>query len=388
MILRKMVDFPQNTSFFMFGPRQTGKTTYLKHCLKDHAYFHVNLLLSDVFHRYLKQPALFREDILYQIKHKNIKIIFVDEVQKIPVLLDEVHHLIEETKVQFILTGSSARKLKKSSANMLGGRAILRYLFPLLYTELEKDFDLEKVLQLGSLAGVYFNERAVTIEKLESYVETYLKEEIIAEALVRQVGEFHRFLEVAAQHTTELINYENIARESSIKAAVVKNYFQILSDTLIGYILPTWDQSVRKQLAVHPKFYFFDNGVLNAITQQSKSVVLSPDLRGKLFEQWLINEVRAHINYLRLPYKMFFWNTKAGNEVDLLLVKENKPVFAIEIKAKKTISTKDLSGLRSIAEEYTDIKKILVCEELFPREIDGIHILPWAEFLKELVGKL
>ncbi len=335
-----MVDFPQNVSFFMFGPRQTGKTTFLKAQLKNTEYFHVNLLLSDVYQRYIKQPSLFRDDILYQIKNKKINTVFVDEVQKVPELLDEVHYLIEEYKINFILTGSSARKLKRSSANMLGGRAVVRYLYPLLQSELGEDFELEKILQLGSLAGIYSNEKKVAIEKLSSYVETYLKEEVVAEALVRNAGQFHRFLEVAAQHSTELINFENIARESAIKAMTVKNFFQILEDTLIGYTLPAWDQSVRKQLAQHPKFYFFDNGALNAITQQTMSEKLMPDLRGKLFEQWLMNEVRAYINYLRLPVKMYFWQTKAGNEVDLILVKNNVPFIAIEIKAKKSISTK------------------------------------------------
>jgi len=369
----------------MFGPRQTGKTTYLKDQLKNTNFFHINLLLSDVYQRYVKQPSLFREDVLYQIKNKKIHTVFVDEVQKIPDLLDEVHNLIEDYKINFILTGSSARKLKRSSANMLGGRAVVRYLYPLLHCELAENFELEKVLQLGSLAGIYLNDKKIAIEKLSSYVETYLKEEIVAEALVRNMGQFHRFLEVAAQHATELINFENIARESAIKAATVKSFFQILEDTLIGYTLPAWNQSVRKQLAQHPKFYFFDNGALNTITEQTTSEKLMPDLRGKLFEQWLINEIRAQISYLRLPIKLYFWQTKAGNEVDLILVKNNLPTIAIEIKAKRNISAKDFSGLRSLSEEYPKIQKILVCEEIFPRDVNDVSVLPWKEFLENFV---
>ena len=380
-----MVDFQLNSSFFMFGPRQTGKTTYLKDQLKNTNFFHINLLLSDVYQRYVKQPSLFREDVLYQIKNKKIHTVFVDEVQKIPDLLDEVHNLIEDYKINFILTGSSARKLKRSSANMLGGRAVVRYLYPLLHCELAENFELEKVLQLGSLAGIYLNDKKIAIEKLSSYVETYLKEEIVAEALVRNMGQFHRFLEVAAQHATELINFENIARESAIKAATVKSFFQILEDTLIGYTLPAWNQSVRKQLAQHPKFYFFDNGALNTITEQTTSEKLMPDLRGKLFEQWLINEIRAQISYLRLPIKLYFWQTKAGNEVDLILVKNNLPTIAIEIKAKRNISAKDFSGLRSLSEEYPKIQKILVCEEIFPRDVNDVSVLPWKEFLENFV---
>ena len=367
----------------LFGARQTGKTTLLRSVIETEAH-KIEFDLQDASLRlaFERNPGSFSEQLLAAAPHP--RVVFVDEIQKAPMLLDEIHWLIENHKIQFILTGSSARKLKRASANMLGGRALLRHLFPFLYLELENDFDLEKVLKLGSLPGMYFDSPETATEKLTSYVETYLKEEIMLEAAVRNIGHFHRFLEVAAQHATELLNFENIAREASIKSGVIKSYLQILDDTLIGYILPPWDQSVRKQLGKHPKFYFFDNGVLNSINRQSANAQIHPELRGKLFEQWIINEVRAVLSYLRSSFKMYFWQTKAGNEVDLLLARNNLPEIAIEIKAKRSIGPKDMSGLKSLGEEYPQVKQLLVCEEVFPRSEGEIQILPYKTFLSEL----
>lgn len=394
MIVRNMVDFPHNASFFLFGPRQTGKTTALLEFLnspqkkKPVKFWHVNLLLSKSFLIYKKNPEQFSRDAVHQIEKEKVKYIFVDEVQKIPILLDEIHQLIETYKsVHFILSGSSARKLKKGGANLLGGRAILRYFFPLLSHELGKKFDLERALTIGTLPGIYFDDPKIAFEKICSYVETYLKEEIIAEALVRNIGDFHRFLEISAQHTTEIINYDNIGRESATKSKSVKAYFQILEDTLIGYTLPAWDKSVRKQLALHSKFYFFDNGVLNGILGSLDGIKF-PELRGKLFEQWIINEIRAYISYTRVPIKMHFWRTKAGNEVDLILSKLGKPLAAIEFKAQKEIGKKHLAGLKSFSEEYKVKNLIIVSEVNTPSIYDGIEILPWNNFLSSRLKNL
>jgi predicted AAA+ superfamily ATPase len=394
MITRKMVNFPYNSSFFLFGPRQTGKTTALLAFLefskakKEFNYWHLNLLLSHNFLMYQKEPGQFARDAIYQIEKLNIKYIFIDEVQKIPILLDEVHQLIETYKnVHFILSGSSARKLKNGGANLLGGRALLRYLFPLLFIELQDSFDLDRALTTGTLPGIYFDEQTLAFEKITSYVETYLKEEIIAEALVRKTGDFHRFLDISAQHATEIVNYDNIARESATKSATVKSYFKILEDTLIGFSLPAWDKSIRKQLALHPKFYFFDNGVLNGILGTIDGVKF-PEFRGKLFEQWILNEVRAAISYSQLPVKMHFWRTKAGNEVDLILSKLGKPIAAIEIKAQKEIGKKHLSGLKSFAEDNKIKNLILIAEVNTPSIFDGIEVLPFSIFLSTRLSEL
>ncbi len=390
MITRNLLDFPHDSSFFLFGPRQTGKTTAILNYIKDKPHWHANLLLSRVFNRYLNDPSLFRDDVLYQIKNNEIKIIFVDEIQKIPPLLDEIHQLIEETKVQFIMSGSSARKLKKGAANLLGGRAIVRYLFPLLSYEFfnsDQQYDLQKILQYGSLPGIFFNTPDLIIEKLQSYAEVYLKEEIQQEGLVRNLANFNRFLEVAAQHSSELVNYDNIGRESRVSAKTVKAYFEILSDTLIGHILPAWELSIRKQVALHPKFYFFDNGVNNCLTNSLEGSLHS-ELRGKLFEQWIINEVRANLKYRKLNLQLSFWRTKAGTEVDLIISKNSNPILAIEIKALKSIANPHLSGLLSFREEYPQAKSFLICEELYPRTYKDVEILPWKLFLEKRIFEL
>ena len=391
MISRKLVDFSTKNSFFLFGPRQTGKTTALLSFLKqnhENRYWTVNLLLSGSFLTYEKDPSQFSRDAIYQIEKKQVRCIFVDEVQKIPLLLDEIHQLIESYKdVYFILSGSSARKLKRGGANLLGGRALVRHLFPLTFAELEDNFDLERVLTIGTLPGIYFDSPAVALAKLRSYTEVYLKEEIIFEALLRKVGDFHRFLEVAAQHTSEIVNFENISREAATKGKTVKGYFQILEDTLIGHTLPAWDQSIRKQLSLHPKFYFFDNGVVNGILGSLDGIKF-PEFRGKLFEQWLINEIRANIVYSKAPIKMHFWRTQAGTEVDLILSKSAKPFAAIEFKAQKEIGKKHLAGIKSFSEEYAVDNKVLVCEVATSSIYDGIEVLSLTDFLSKRLGEL
>lgn len=389
MIKRKMVKFPTST-FFLFGPRQTGKTTAILSSLKEKKipFWHVNLLLTQLYLAYEKDPSQFTKDALYQIKNKKVKIIFVDEVQKVPNLLDEVHQLIESFKdVQFILSGSSARKLKRGGANLLGGRALVRNLFPLSIYELENKFNLNKILTQGSLPSIYLSEPEESLDKLNAYTETYLKEEILSEGLVRNIGSFHRFLEVAAQHTSEIINYENIARESATKGKTVKGYFEILSDTLIGFILPAWDQSVRKQLALHPKFYFFDNGIISGTLGTLDSIKF-PDFSGKLFEQWIINEVKAYISYNLLPIKMHFWRTTAGNEVDLILSYLGKPIAAIEIKYVDDIGKKHLSGLKSFRDEYPDSELILISKSDRSSLFDDVQILSISDFFNDKLIEL
>ncbi len=323
---------------------------------------------------------------MFTIQHEKIDYVFVDEIQKIPELLDEIHQLIEETKISFILSGSSARKIKRTHANMLGGRAMIVELFGLTSCELGEHFALNRVLQLGSLTGLYFEKNSQTKRKLLAYVNSYLKDEIAGEGLVRNLGAFQRFLEVAANYFGEILNIENIARESSTSAKTIAGYFTILEDSLIGFKLPAWEVSIRKQLAKHSKFYLFDNGVSLAIMNAFSSAEI-PIMRGRLFEQWLLNEVRAHLSYNLLELKMYYWRTQAGNEVDLILSNNQIPIAAIEIKAMKQVVKKNLSGLLSFIEEYPKVKfKFLVCEVEKPyEEIEGILVLPWNYFLEKML---
>jgi len=380
-----MVKIPHDMSFFLFGPRQTGKSSLIRNYLHDKSSWTVNLLINKDFLKFNSHPSLFYSEAKFQIQQNQVRTIFIDEIQKIPRLLDEVHLLIEEHTVQFILTGSSARKLKRLHANLLGGRSLVYNLYPFTYTELKDKFNLARALQFGLIPGIYFTPKELLRKQLLAYVMTYLKEEIAAEGFVRNLGNFHRFLDVAAQYSSEVLNYENISREASIPGKTVKGYFEILNDTLIGFQLPAWEHSVKKQLARHSKFYFFDNGILGALSSLLTGP-LSPEIRGKRFEQFIINEIRTLIEYKELDFTLNYWRTSAGNEVDLIISQNQKPFAAIEIKAKKKIHSKDLSGLRSLNEEYPDIPYLFLISEVeTPAMMDKILVLPWKLFFDKQI---
>lgn len=381
MKIRRLVKIPQNMSFFLFGPRQTGKSLLIKNHLAEQNHWSVNLLINKVFLRFNREPSLFYSEAKFQIEQNQVRVIFVDEIQKIPMLLDEIHTLIEEYPVRFILTGSSARKLKRIHANLLGGRSLVFKMFPFTYCELQTKFNLSVALQFGLIPGIYFTKKDLIRKQLTAYVMTYMKEEIAAEGFVRNLGNFHRFLDVAAQYTAEILNYDNISREASVPAKTVKGYFEILVDTLIGFQLPAWELSVKKQLAKHPKFYLFDNGITSALAQ-TLSGSLGPEVRGKRFEQFLINEIRALIDYEDLEFNLHYWRTSAGNEVDLIISRQNKPIAAIEIKAKKKLLSKDFSGLHSFNEEFPGVPFLAIVSEVDTPYLEGkILVTPWKHFL-------
>lgn len=382
-MVKRLISLNKKNSSLWFGPRQSGKSTLIRNELRTEPHWEVNLLESDTYRKYLVDPAQFRKDAEYQIGQNKIRFIFIDEIQKVPALLDEVHNLIEKYRVICVLSGSSARKLKRQGINLLGGRATLHHLFPLLVDELGTNFDLQTVLQHGTLVGIYFDPPELRVQKLRAYVDTYLKEEIAQEGLVRNLDIFQRFLDVAAAHATEIISYTNIATASATSLKTIKNYFSILYETLIGYELPAWHQSVRRQLSKHPKFYFVDNGITNAITKQLRD---PPTLqqRGKWFEQWVINEIRAHASYSGSECSFYFWRTERGEfEVDLVITKKNQPIAAIEIKAKKKLVTTDFSGLRAFKTEYPECQLYCVCETSSPYQENSITVFPVLQFLSQ-----
>ncbi len=388
MIVRKMVEIPNRDSFFLLGPRQTGKSTLIRHWLKKKKFFEIDLLNTQLYFKYSTHPQQLHADLTYQIEENSIKHIFIDEIQKIPELLNVVHSLIEKYKVQFILTGSSAKKLKKLHANLLGGRAIVLKLFPLIYAEINDQYEFEEILKYGTLTGLFSDSEKIKQKKLNAYVETYLKEEISQEGFIRNLPVFSRFLKLAGQTFSQLINFENVSRESGINAKTVAAYYQILEDTLIGYYLPCWDRSVRKQLSKHSKFYFFDNGVTTTLND-SLTHKLSPELQGANFEQLMINEIRAVLHYTFSELQLHFWRTQAGNEVDLVLSRGGKPIAAIEFKNKKKLSNTDMSGLNSFSEEYPDVKNIFCIADIdLPYKLKNIKCLPWEVFLKTELLKL
>ena len=386
MMIKREIKLPNNRSFFLFGPRQTGKTTLIKQFFTKKAYS-VNLLLNDQFFKYSKEPSLLRYEIEKKLKNKEIKTVFIDEVQRLPILLNEIQYLMDNYKVNFILTGSSCRKLKRGGANLLGGRAIQRFLFPFTWKEIKEYSDLREIMHFGSLPHI-FNQKNLSDKKeaLKSYCDVYLREEIQAEGIVRNLGAFSRFLDMAAGQFGETISFSNISRECQLAVMTVKSYYEVLEDTLIGFRLEPWRKSLRKRLSAHPKFYLFDNGVTNAINKHLHSVSDS-FLQGRLFEQFVVQETYKALIYSQSETQMFFWQTNTGAEVDLLLVKNKEIKAAIEIKHGKNISGAHLSGLRSFRGEHKNIPCYVVCNCDQPYSLQNMEIIHWRNYIENILKK-
>jgi predicted AAA+ superfamily ATPase len=302
--------------------------------------------------------------------------VIVDEIQKLPLLLDEVHYLIEEHRLQFILTGSSARKLKHGSANLLGGRAWTRHLFPLVSAEIP-GYDLIRAINFGTLPPVYLSDSPW--EELEAYCGTYLKEEIQAEGAVRKIENFARFLQTAALVNAELVNFESVARDAAVPARTIRDYFGILEDTLIGTLLPPFGRTIHRKAVSAAKFYFFDLGVCNHLAGRTN---ISPktELFGKSFEHLVFTELRAWLHYSRDHRPLTFWRDYAGHEVDFLIGDNT----AIEVKSTSQVNEHHLKGLLWFSKETTLKHRIIVSLDPSPRQLCGIDVLPWKEFLGRL----
>lgn len=381
-----LIDLPIGQSAFLLGPRKTGKTYYLKSMFPDSVYY--DLLNTDVYLDLLKTPKLLREELLALDKEKSKHPVIIDEIQLVPLLLNEVHWLIENTDFYFILCGSSARKLKKQHANMLGGRAWRYDLYPLSFSEIP-DFDLIRALNHGLIPSHYLSQRPQ--KSIRSYISTYLKEEIVAEGIDRNLPNFSRFLDAVSFQIGELVNFTKIASDCGVKSRVVKEYYQILIDTFLGYFLPPFSKSTgRDSISSTPKFYFFDIGIANTL---SKEVInqLKGATAGKSFESFIFQELIAWNSYLERDLEFSFWRTKSGLEVDFIV---GKAEAAIEIKISDAINKKDLKGLITFAEENNTTKLFLVCNESRKRQITiedsdkKIIIYPWKLFLADLWDNL
>ena len=381
-MISRNIDLPRDWSFFLFGPRQTGKTTLVNATFQE-GVFKINLLLTEQLLKYSKNPDQLIREVEWKLKHEAISHVMIDEIQKVPQLLNAVQYIIDTFKIPVILTGSSARKLKRGMANLLGGRALQRFLFPFSWTEIRDIYTLEEILSYGSLPPVVTAPENYRMEILTSYAETYVREEIQAEGIIRNVGSFSRFLDMAAAQFGEQLNYSEIARECQLPVMTVKSYYEILEDTLIGLTLLPYKKSLRKRLSAHPKVYFFDNGVTNAINKYGLRIK-DPVLLGRLFEQFIVNETFRHIRNVQSVAQIFFWRTSTGTEVDLIIEKDKKIIAAVEVKFSENITGTHLSGLRSFREEHPDVPCYLVCRTDQPREAGPVTILPWQKYLELL----
>lgn len=375
------LDLPKGQSAFLWGARKTGKSSYLKKRFPNSRVY--DLLNTEVYWRFLEEPFQLRQDILAMSEDELANPIVIDEVQMVPQLLNEVHWLIENSEAYFILCGSSARKLKKEGANMLGGRAWRYQFYPLVFLEIP-DFDLLRALSNGLVPSHY---QAINWKKtMLAYVQDYLTEEIKAEGLVRNLVAFSKFLKVAAHSNTELLNFVNVAQDCHVDSKTVKEYYQILVDTLLGYFIqPYFSKLKRKDIVASPKFYFFDVGVVNGLTGQNIEE-LTGSIAGHAFEHYILMELIAYKGLNDLDFDITFWRTHTGLEVDFIL---GDGEIAIEIKLGGSVRLSQLKGLVTFTEEAKPRRSIVVCQVPQKQKLEDskggiIELMPWNLFLKEL----
>ena len=365
------LDEAKDESLFLWGSRQTGKSTLLKMLFPDARVY--DLLKSDVRMALQLRPSQLREECELL---DDGELIIIDEVQKVPALLDEVHWLIENKKQRFILSGSSARKLRRSGANLLGGRALRQTLFPLVSAEIP-DFDLNRALNHGMLPHHYLMENPDM--RIQAYIGDYLQQEIAEEAIVRRLDAFTRFLQVLSN--SEIVNYTNIAQDCGVSSKTIKEYFSILEETMLGFFLPSYTKVVKRRVIQSPKFYYFDVAIPNHLLHRVP-LQQGTDVYGHALEHLVIQELRAFMSYRHPLKSLSYWHTQDNRyEVDAIL---GNAEVAIEVKSSKNVSSRDTKGLKAFSEEYPEAKLFLLSLEERPRKLNGIEIWPVEQFLKRL----
>lgn len=368
----RIITPPQDKSFFLFGPRGTGKTTWLKAQFPNALYF--DLLDSEIYNDLLARPSRLEQ----MIPEPWNELVVLDEVQRVPTLLHEVHRLIEERGLVFALTGSSARKLARKDVNLLAGRAFTLFMYPLTAPELGDDFTVSHALQYGHLPSTFHESDPKRY--LESYVTTYLREEVQQEGLTRNLGAFTRFLETASFSQAQLLNISEVARECAINRKVAENYFTILEDLLIAKRIPAFTKKAKRRAISHPKFYFFDAGVFRALRPKGP-LDSAQDIDGAALETLVAQEITALNHYRNYGYAMHFWRDLGGKEVDIVLYGE-RGILAIEVKRSARVATEDLKGLRAFLKEYPMARAYLLYGGDRARWEGNIRILPVADFFK------
>jgi predicted AAA+ superfamily ATPase len=375
MTIKRNFIIPQN-SFFLFGPRGTGKSTILKETFKDAVY--IDLLDNEEFRIFSAYPEKIGEVVA---ANKEKKVVIVDEIQKVPDLLSQVHLLIETYKnKQFILTGSSARKLKKKGTNLLAGRAYKKSMHPFTANELGEDFDLLEALEYGLIPVVYDSQNKN--DALDAYVDLYVREEVMMEGLTRNIGNFSRFLEAVSFSHGSQVNVSNIARECQIERKTVESYINILEDLLLAQRIPVFTKKARRNMAAHPKFYFFDTGLYRKL-RPSGPLDRSEEIGGVALEGLVYQHIKAFLDNQSIDAKLFFWRTKSGSEVDFVTY-GNDSFSAVEVKSSGNLRPKDFNGLKAFGEDYPMSKRIMIYMGKTKYMKDDILVIPAEEFIKNV----
>ncbi len=368
----------KNKSMFLFGPRQTGKSSFIKHqLLGDDISLFWTLLDGRLRMKILADPGILRQEV--ELKNLRDCIIIIDEIQKCPEILDEIHFLIEERNIRFLLTGSSARKLKNTGVNLLGGRATERHFHPFNFAEIgnHPDYNLPFIFEHGLLPSMFLSENLD--EDLAAYIDTYLTEEIAAEGAARNIPAFARFLTTAALTNSQLLNYTNIANDAQLPVQTVRQWYDVLESTLLGYQVPPFTKTKKRKAISTAKFYFFDIAIARSLRNIPAPAEGTTEA-GEYFEQLVCMELKTWIDYTRPRSKLTFWRSSSNMEVDFCVDEE----LAIEVKLTMNVTEKHLKGLKALREENIFKRYIVVCQEEHPRLIDGIEILPWKYFFAEL----
>ena len=380
----RLLQTTRRSSFFLFGARGTGKTTYIREAFDPDASLYLDLLDPETEDLYRRTPSRLEQQV--RALPGTVEWVLIDEVQRAPRLLDVVHRLIETTGKHFVLTGSSGRKLRRGASNLLAGRAFVHNLYPLTVPELRDAFDLDDALRWGTQPRVYSLDTDEDRQAyLRAYALTYLKEEIMAEQIVRRLDPFRQFLEVAAQSNGTIINYTNIARDVGADPKTVMSYFSILEDTLVGFLMPAFHRSIRKQQRSNPKFYFFDTGVKRAL-DRTLNVPLNPGTYeyGKAFEHFVITQI-VHLSQYRYPdWRFSYLQTGAGVEIDLVIERPGLPTAIIEIKSSERVDERDTRNLARFTGDFPEPLALCISRDPTRMHIDDILCVHWRNALAEL----
>jgi len=369
--IKRLLNIDTRSSSFLWGARKTGKSYWINHNFKPEEIILIDLLQTDVFAEYASRPSLLRERF-----QNTQKLIVIDEIQKVPILLDEVHWMIENKKITFLLTGSSARKLRRNHANLLAGRALRYQLLPFSCMEVG-NINLEEIMVSGMLPPHFLSEKPLDL--VRSYVADYLKEEIAQEAQIQRIPQFSEFLRIAALTSGELLNYNNVARETGVSSKIVRSYFDILESTMLGFRVASWKSSKTRRLIIAEKFYLFDVGIGNYLSRRQPREG-TPEF-GKSFEHFILMELRAYKAYRNPELDITYWRTSTGYEVDFILGEKQ---VALEIKSGTKVHDIDLRSLKTLQEDGKVKHLLVISQEKYPRDMGNIKIIPWKIFLEML----